>query len=272
MGTTAKLAGRVAVVTGGGGGLGGAVALALAGEGAVVVVSDVDAASATRVASECQEHVASSIGIAADVANSASVAALFDAVDARCGRVDILVTAAGISSTADTSVARAIAPEGSVAVPPAYAVDIATIRDETWRQMLAVHLDGTFYCARAAVPRMAAAGAGSIVCFSSIAGTAGIGPLHYAAAKGGILGLVRGLARSVAASGIRVNAVCPGGIAAGMTLRHPRATLEEHAREVPVGRLGTAQEVAAAVLYLASDDASYTTGQVLSPNGGSVIS
>ena len=142
---------------------------------------------------------------------------------------------------------------------------------QRWRRMLAVHLDGTFYCTRAAVRMMTAQGAGSIVCISSIAGLAGIGPFHYAAAKGGILGLVRSLARDLGPIGIRINAVSPGAIDAGMTRTHKPEVVQAFVPTVPLRRLGHARDIAYAALHLASDESAYTTGQSLSPNGGVVI-
>jgi 3-oxoacyl-[acyl-carrier protein] reductase len=259
--------GRVAVVTGAGGGLGGASAVALAEAGATVVALDRTAATAEATAAACRVHAPASEAATVDVTDSAAVDAVLGDVDHRLGRIDVLVTAAGISSRADGSAAAAPAPADG----PRYAVDLLALTDDIWRQMLAVHLDGTFFCVRAALPAMQRNGAGSIVCFSSIAGLAGVGPIHYSAAKGGILGFVRSLARVVAPAGIRVNAVCPGSIDAGITLLYPREVVEAHLPEVPMGRLGTAREIADAVLHLASDQSSYTTGQWLSPNGGSVI-
>jgi 3-oxoacyl-[acyl-carrier protein] reductase len=141
--------------------------------------------------------------------------------------------------------------------------------DASWHRMLGVHLDGTFFCIRAA-RRVMTAGA-SIVCISSIAGLAGVGPFHYAAAKGGILGLVRSLARDLGPEGIRINAVCPGAIDAGMTHENDPAVVAAYIPTVPLRRLGLAVEIANAALYLACDESGYTTGQWLSPNGGTVI-
>jgi 3-oxoacyl-[acyl-carrier protein] reductase len=272
-----QLDGRVAVVTGGGGGLGGASAEELASEGATVVVVDRDLDAAEAVAERCRATTPASRAARLDVSDSAAVRVLFDEVVARHGRIDVLVTAAGISSAADVAAAPAdrhsgtATASGSGSTPPPYALDIGAITDDAWHRMLAVHLDGTFFCVRSVVPVMAASGRGSIVCFSSIAGLAGMGPLPYSAAKGGILGLVRSLARVVGPAGVRVNAVCPGAIDAGMTLNYPKEMTDGFAAQVPLGRLGTAREIGQAVVYLASDASSYTTGQWLSPNGGIVI-
>jgi NAD(P)-dependent dehydrogenase (short-subunit alcohol dehydrogenase family) len=256
---------HVAVVTGAGGGLGSAIAVGLAEEGATVVALDRAGDAAEATAASCRVHAPASEAAAVDVADSSRVTEVLGDVDRRLGRIDVLVTAAGISSRADGSAGAP--PDGG----PRYAVDLLALSDDTWRAMIAVHLDGTFFCVRAVLPAMQRRGSGSIVCISSIAGLAGVGPIHYSAAKGGILGFVRALARVAAPAGIRVNAVCPGAIDAGMTRLHPREVVEAYLPEVPMGRLGTAREIADAVLYLASSQSSYTTGQWLSPNGGSVI-
>jgi NAD(P)-dependent dehydrogenase (short-subunit alcohol dehydrogenase family) len=261
---------QVAVVTGAGGGLGSAIAVGLAEEGATVVALDraVDTAEATAAA--CRVHSPRSEAAALDVTDSARVAEVLGDVDRRLGRIDVLVTAAGVSSRADGTTTDPSVPTAA-ATGPRYAIDLVALSDDRWRQMLAVHLDGTFFCVRAVLPAMERQRAGSIVCISSIAGLAGVGPVHYSAAKGGILGFVRALARVAGPVGIRVNAVCPGAIDAGMTDLYPREVVEAYLPEVPMGRLGTAREIADAVLYLASSQGSYTTGQWLSPNGGSVI-
>jgi NAD(P)-dependent dehydrogenase (short-subunit alcohol dehydrogenase family) len=256
-----KLDGRVALITGGGGGLGRATALVLAGEGAAVIVNDVNRDAAEATAAACG---ASSAALVADVSDSAAVKAMFDEITSRWGRLDVLVNNAGISSLAD-------GPEATATTDAPPVPEILALRDEAWHRMLRVHLDGTFFCTRGAVRLMAARGKGSIICISSIAGLAGIGPLHYSTAKGGILGFVRSLARQLGPLGIRINAVCPGAIDAGMTKLHDREEVEAYLPLIPLGRLGEADEIGRAVLYLASDDSSYTTGQWLSPNGGAVI-
>jgi NAD(P)-dependent dehydrogenase (short-subunit alcohol dehydrogenase family) len=259
-----KLEGRVALITGGGGGLGRATAVVLAGEGATVIVNDVNQDAAEATAMACREVAPepNSQALVADVSDSAAVTAMFEEITGRWGRLDVLVNNAGISSLAD----------GAAATTPATpTTEILALSDETWHRMLRVHLDGTFFCTRGAVRLMAGRGTGSIICISSIAGLAGIGPLHYSTAKGGILGFVRSLARQVGPLGIRINAVCPGAIDAGMTKLHDREEVDAYLPMIPLGRLGEAEEIGRAVLYLASDDSSYTTGQWLSPNGGSVI-
>lgn len=257
------------MITGAGGGIGSEVALVFAEHGAVVVANDVDPHSLGQTALACQRHTRDSTAIVADVSDSAAVDDMFAQVRQRFGRVDALVTVAGISSLADRQREEASKPAGSHA--PTYAVGITSMSDESWHRMLAVHLDGTFFCTRAAVSMMAERGSGSIVCISSIAGTAGLGPFHYAAAKGGILGFVRSLARDLGPIGIRINAVSPGAIDAGMTRTFKPEVVEAFTPTVPLRRLGSARDIAYAALHLASDESAYTTGQSLSPNGGAVI-
>jgi 3-oxoacyl-[acyl-carrier protein] reductase len=262
-----RLEGRVALVTGGGGGLGEAISSVFASEGATVIVNDIRAGAADAVAASCRSVSPDSAALVADIADNGAVAAMFDQIHQRWGRLDILVNNAGISALEGASEGDSeaeILP--GLPNPPS----ILAIADDTWHRMLRVHLDGTFFCTRAAVRLMSGRG-GSIVCISSIAGLAGVGPLHYSTAKGGILGFVRSLARQVGPLGIRINAICPGAIDAGMTMLHDRSEIDAYLPQVPLGRLGAAEEIGRAALYLASDDSSYTTGQWLSPNGGSVI-
>lgn len=269
-----RLLDRVVVVTGAGGGLGGAIAELFAGEGAVVAVNDVREDTAEQVAERCRAAAAAagapalSRALVGDVADPASVARMFEQVEQWWGgRLDVLVNNAGVSATSDLPPARA----AGEAAPAPLERGVEDITDEQWRRMLGVHLDGTFYCTRAAVPLMKQRGGGSIVCMSSIAGTVGFGPIHYSAAKGGILGFVRSVARTVGPAGIRINAVCPGAIDAGMTHAHAPEVRESIVPAIPQRRLGTALDIAYAALYLASDESAYTTGQYLSPNGGLVI-
>ena len=142
------------------------------------------------------------------------------------------------------------------------------LADETWRRVLAVHLDGTFFCSREALKLMATQAGGCIINMGSIMGTAGgVGAPAYCAAKAGILGFTRALAREVATRNIRVNAIAPGWIDTDMTA--PLGPLRDvFAQQTPLGRFGDVDDIAWAAVYLASDEAKFVTGQVLSPNGG----
>jgi 3-oxoacyl-[acyl-carrier protein] reductase len=147
-----------------------------------------------------------------------------------------------------------------------------TMEDFTWSRTLAVHLDGTFHCTREALKVMETRRSGSIINMASVAGLTGIAAApDYSAAKAGIIGFTKAVAREVAMFGIRVNAIAPGFIETPMTELAPEAVLQAIKAQTPVGRMGTVAEVASVALYLASDEASFMVGQVVSPNGGICI-
>jgi NAD(P)-dependent dehydrogenase (short-subunit alcohol dehydrogenase family) len=247
---------RVVVVTGGGSGIGRAMAEAFASEGARVVATDLreDTAHETVRSLSGGPHLA----LGGDVSDAAAVERGFEEVEKRYGRVDVLVNNAGVDR---------LPGDGFDALMKG-GVQITAMSDEAWSRMLAIHLNGAFYCARAAAKRMVPAKRGAIVNVSSIAGLAGMGPIHYATAKGGLLGFTRSLARELARFGIRVNAICPGAIDTPMARAVPEPLLDVLKRNTPLGRLGEAREIAAAALFLCSDESAFTTGQWLSPNGG----
>ena len=144
--------------------------------------------------------------------------------------------------------------------------------DAGWTRMIDIHLNGAFYCTRAMVKRLLdAKQGGSVICISSIAGLAGWGPVHYSAAKAGLLGLVRSLARFAGPVGIRANAICPGVIDTPMTQAIAPQAIAGLKALTPLGRLGVADDIAALAVYLASDESGFVTGEAISPNGGLVI-
>jgi len=257
-----RLAGKIALVTGAARGIGAGIVQRFRAEGATVVVNDLAPAPGV---------------LAADVSDPTAVAAMFAEVRARHGRLDVLVNNAGISGL-DASpdavaglahVMRRQATELATAGHVSTHLDVTMhLPDDVWRRTLAVHLDGTFFCTREALRLMSERNAGAIVNMGSIMGTSGgVGAPAYCAAKAGILGLTRTVAREVASRGIRVNAIAPGWIATDMTapLDPVRPLLEA---QTPLGRFGDVDDVAWAAVYLASDEAKFVTGQVLSPNGG----
>jgi len=267
-----RLQGKIALITGAARGLGLAIGRRFRDEGATVVVNDLDAGAADRAAAEL-----GGMGVAADVSDSAAVDRMLARVGERYGRLDVLVNNAGINGI-ENEPARAEEFRGRMlqqAVELGAGGPIRThldftveATDEQWRRMLAVHLDGTFYCSRAALRLMNAQGAGAIVNMGSVVGTSGVaGAAAYAAAKGGILGFTRALAREVVSRGIRVNAIAPGWIETDMVtfLGEARRLIE---LQTPMGRMGDADDIAWAAVYLASDEAKFVTGQVVSPNGG----
>ena len=257
-----KLEGRVAWVTGGGSGLGRAISQRFAEEGARVAVNDLDLRTAeeTVAALPGADHLA----LAGDVSDAARVGEMAAEIDRACGRLDVLVSNAGVDRTPGDGVEDLMAGRATGTLT-------AGMSDAGWTRMLEIHLNGAFFCAREAVKRMVLAGSGAIVHMSSIAGLAGMGPIHYATAKAGLLGFTRSLAREVGPRGVRVNAICPGAIDTPMARKIPQPMLDALVAGTPLGRLGTAEEVAAAALYLVSDDAGFVTGQWLSPNGGVFI-
>ncbi|MEV7008151.1 SDR family NAD(P)-dependent oxidoreductase [Streptosporangium sp. NPDC051022] len=265
---------RIALVTGGGSGIGEAICRRLDADGATVVVLDRVREAAELTAGTLRKAEAR----IADVADSAAVDEVIAEVAETYGRLDILVNNAGVrgGQEAEDAFGRLDArlEELRTDGTPVTTVDATVnISDEAWRDMLAVHLDGTFYCTRAALRVMTAQRSGSIVNVSSICGLTGCEHLpHYSAAKGGIQALTRAVARDVAPYGIRVNCVAPGYIETplGSVIGgRMRADLEER---IALGRFGLPREIADTVAFLAGDGGTYFTGQTLSPNGGLVIS
>ena len=267
-----SIEGKVALVTGAGSGIGEAVALRLAAEGAAVAVLDIDSTAAELTAGLLRR----SMVVCADVADPGQVEDAVSAVVAHYGRLDVLVNNAGIrgGEEADDAFAKLADRMAEAAADRPSTVLDATlgISDEAWHRMLSVHLDGTFYGTRAALRHMREQRSGAIVNISSICGLTGCEHLpHYSAAKGGIQGLTRAVARDVAPLGIRVNAVAPGYVDTplGDVIRPAmRRGLEN---QIGLGRFGLPAEIAATVAFLAGPDGAYFTGQTISPNGGLVI-
>lgn len=274
-----KLRDRIALVTGGGSGIGQAIARVFAEEGAAVIVNDVDLAPAGRTVEGIEAAGGQGCAVRADVSDSAQVRAMFDVVERRFGTLDILVNNAGIAAStgeevearvqkADARLAEVMSGEGIRSH-----WDITQeMSDEAWHRMIAVHLNGTFFCTREALKLMSRKNSGVIINMSSVAGLTGLELVpHYSAAKAGILGFTRAVAREVGSRNIRVNAICPGFIDTPMT--RPVGPLRRLlvARQTPLGRWAEPREVATVALFLASDDSSFVTGQWLSPNGGLFI-
>ena len=203
----------------------------------------------------------------ADVSDSGQVAEMFASLD----RLDILVNNAGIAESRERwgEINRiAEARLGEVPITTHWDVTVS-MDDSTWRRMMAVHLDGTFFCTREALKLMNRQGAGVIINVSSTAALGGLADApHYAAAKAGILGYTKSLAKEVASRGIRVNAIAPGFTETPMTKLISDKVRAASLATIPMARWGKPSDIAAAALFLASDDASYITGQCLSPNGG----
>lgn len=264
-----RFAGKVAAVTGGGSGIGAAICRRLADEGALVAALDLSVDRAQEVIGDLSGATA----VYADVSDSGSVDDALTKVEDELGPLAIMVNNAG--ALAMSHVAR-VNPliekqQAEQAVGPIQTPLDALVRltDEEWRFVMSVHLDGTFYGTRAAVRRMAPRRAGAIVNMASICGIEGCtGHPHYSAAKAGVLGFTKATAKEVIVEGIRVNAVAPGFIDTTRTKADVGVAREVNVARTPMGRLGTPEEVAATVAFLASDDAAFFVGATVSPNGG----
>jgi len=264
------LEGKVAVVTGGGSGLGEAIAARLGQEGARVAVLDVDTAAA-----ELTAGLVGGVAVAADVSDSPSVDAALAEVEDALGPVDVWVNNAGVAAVAQ---AQRIAPAAEQQLAEAAAGAVRTpldalvrLPDDEWRTMLAVHLDGTFYGTRAAARSMAPRGTGAIVNIASVCGVDGCtGYPHYSAAKAGVIGFTRAVAKELAVQGIRVNAVAPGYLETTGAGIGENALRSAQRVRTPLARFGRREEIAATVAFLASDDAGYFVGETLNVNGGLV--
>jgi len=246
----APLAGRVAVVTGGSRGIGAAIARLLAEAGAAVVVSGRDGDRLERTANDLQATGASIATVVADVAKREDCERLVDTTKERFGRLDVLVNNAGI--TRDGLLVR--------------------MKDDDWDRVIETNLRGAFLMTRAAAKPMMRQKSGRIINITSVAGAMGNpGQANYSAAKAGLIGLTKSTARELAHWSILVNAVAPGLIETDMTAAIPETAREALLAQVPLGRIGTAREVAEVVRFLAGDGAAYITGQVLHVNGGLYI-
>jgi len=247
-----RLAGRVAVITGGGSGIGRAAALLFAGEGARLCLVDRDGEAAEAVAAAVRAAGGEAAVRVGDVGEPGRADADAAAVLSAYGRIDVLLTAAGFSS-------------GGTAL---------TIRPEDWDAVLRVNLWGTWLWARAVLPAMQAAGGSIVTVASQLARAGGRNNAAYIAPKGAVLSLTKTMALDFATDGIRVNAILPGAIETPLLARSfarsatPEATREASRQRHPMGRFGRAEEVAQAALYLASDAASFTTGTELVVDGG----
>lgn len=267
-----RLDGKVAVVTGGASGIGEAIAVRFREEGATVAVLDLNLEAAKLTA----DVAGGGHAIATDVSDSAAVDAALAEVEETLGPVDVWVNNAGISGRAHAQRVNPRAEQqlgematGTITTPLNALIETT---DEEFEQMIAVHLGGTFNGTRAAARSMVARGRGAIVNVASICGIEGCaGHPHYSAAKAGILGLTRSVAKELILQGVRVNAVAPGFVVTPMMTGDTSDTLLAGlALGTPIGRLGQPVEIAAAVAFLASDDASFCVGETVSPNGGFV--
>jgi 2-hydroxycyclohexanecarboxyl-CoA dehydrogenase len=245
---------RVAVVTGGASGIGLGVARGLLNDGHRIALVDRDGSAAEAAASELRGQGAVALAVEVDVADRAAVQAGFTRIRAELGPVEILVTSAGIESF----------------------TPVLDISADGWDRIIAVNLTGTFTCVQAALPDMLSAGWGRIVTISSSSAQSGAPNMaHYAASKGGVIGLTKALAVELARSGITVNTIPPSLVDTPMARKAEAAGdfpgVDIVGPMVPLGRAGTPADIAAACSFLCSDGGSYITGQVIGVNGGMYI-
>ncbi|WP_024805815.1 SDR family NAD(P)-dependent oxidoreductase [Nocardia sp. BMG51109] len=253
-GRSAGPSGRVAVVTGGASGMGLSVCRSFADYGHRTAVLDIDGAAAQRAAEQLRARGGEAMACEVDVTNRRAVDEALRKVRAEFGPVEILVTSAGL-----------------VAFAP-----FTEISQDEWNRVIEVNLNGTFHCVQAAIPDMVTGGWGRIVTISSSSAQRGSpGMVHYTASKGAVIAMTKGLAREYATCGITVNSIPPSGIDTPMSRKsQSEGNLPDNeimARAIPVGHLGTGDDIAAACLFLCSEQAGYITGQVLGVNGGAVI-
>jgi meso-butanediol dehydrogenase / (S,S)-butanediol dehydrogenase / diacetyl reductase len=257
-----RLENKTAVVTGAGQGIGKGIALALAREGANVVISDINIKEATKVVREIEELGRKSLAVKTDVTSKKEVDDLIKKTIEKFGSLDIMVSNAGVSSME-------------------YVIDMP---EEKWDFNMDVNLKGTFLVTQAAAQQMIKQQNGKIICTASMAGKGGVATqAHYNASKHGVIAYVKSLAQELAPSGITVNSICPGSIKTSMQDREvqwgaeirgagatPEDLREEMANFTPLGRIGLPEDVAKVVVFFASDESAFMTGQAINVTGGQV--
>ena len=245
-----RLTNKVALITGGSRGIGKAIALKMAAEGARVVLTARTLEAGETVANELRAQGSEALALAADVAIPAQVEAMLKATTEKFGALHILVNNAGI--TRDNLVMR--------------------MSDEEWNAVLATNLTGVFNCIRAASKIMMKQRAGKIINLTSVVAEMGNkGQANYCAAKAGVIGLTKSVARELSSRNIQVNAIAPGFIDTDMTAILSEAAKEALLQSRPLGRMGTADDVATMAVFLASSEADYVTGQIMNVDGGLVM-
>jgi len=241
------LNGKTALVTGAAQGIGRDIALALAADGADIAICDVNLEAAQKTAADIEAKGRKALALKTNVASSDDVNAMVEQTIQKFGRIDILVNNAGI--TRDGLILR--------------------MKDEDWDLVLSINLKGAFLCTKAALKHMTKQRSGTIINIASIVGAMGnAGQANYVASKAGLIGLTKTIAREYANRNVTANAVAPGFIDTAMTQALTENVRQELAKQIPLGRLGSSEDVANAVRFLASPAAAYITGQVIHVNGG----
>ncbi len=244
-----SLNGKIAVVTGAAQGIGKSTAQSLAQMGAKVAVADINQEKVDAVVSEIKESGADALGIIMDVASNDSISAAMQKVAEYFGGIDIIVNNAGILGTSSIEDMK---------------------RDGEWNRVLDINLTGPFFVCQYALPYLKKSSAGRIINIASITGRNGgfEASMSYAAAKGGVISITRGMARHLAKYRITVNAICPATTETEMLLGYTQERIDNQIKHILLGRLGKREEIAASVCYLASDEAAFVTGLMLDINGG----
>lgn len=246
-----KLSGKVVLITGAGGGIGRETARLLAEEGAAIIAADLDESRAAETARVADDIGAHSLALPMDVTTESSVDTVVGQAQEHFGAIDVLVNAAGIYRIGE----------------------IAEVSPSEWDQLLDINLKGTYLTCRAVLPGMLDRGSGSIVNLASISGRtkSTLATPSYVASKAGVIGLTMSLASQCAGRGVRINAVAPGPVDTDMIRGLPAELQPKLIGTIPLGRLGTAREIAQAIAFLGSDAAAFITGETLNVNGGAFM-
>ena len=245
-----RLTGRTALITGSSSGIGRAIALAFAREGANVVINGRDEKKIASVVKEVEALGHRALGIRANVGSFTEVKALVNKTITEFGHLDIVVSNAGVF----------------------HHESFLKMTEEEWDEVLTIDLKGAFNCCRAAIGPMLKQKWGRIICITAISGLTGYPNMtHIAAAKTGAHGFAKALAQEVASSGVTVNVIAPGLVDTPILVNMTEAEIAQYTKSIPVGRIGKPEEIAEACVYFASEQAAYTTGQILNMSGGSLI-
>ncbi|MDM5197073.1 3-oxoacyl-ACP reductase FabG [Fictibacillus enclensis] len=244
-----RLNGKIAIVTGAARGLGKGIAEKLCKEGATTIIADINQESCDEVVKEFESEGYKADAFKANIADRKEVQDLFGYVKEKHGTIDILVNNAGINR--DTTLVK--------------------MTDEQWQQVIDVNLTGTFYCTQEAAKWMKEKEYGRIISISSASWLGNFGQANYAASKAGVVGLTKTAARELARKNITCNAICPGFVDTDMTRGVPEKVWDQMVQKIPMGRAGKPSDVANVISFLASDEASYVTGEVINVGGGMIL-